>query len=786
MDNRRQRPLVLLVDDDEMMRMLAVEALEGSDFDVIEAGDGAEGILLFVERSPDIVLLDVMMPVVDGYDTCARLRALPNGHSVPILMMTGLDDVDSIDRAYEEGATDFVTKPINYSLLAHRLRYSLRAANAFRNERGHARRLERAQRIAHLAQWELDFDSRQLGWSAGAADALGLSPKAFTGKIEDFVAFVHPADKPRILGAMQKPSPHQLEYRLILPSGAVRVLRQEAEVVFDDESGTTSLIGAAQDVTDLRAAEEQVRTLAYFDSLTGLPNRALLHTYLEHSITEAERDGQRLAVLSLDLDGFKRVNDTLGHAAGDALLREVASRLASSIRSTEAPARSGSASGNESLEGQLASSTMACRLGGDEFVVVLSGIRSADDAATVAQRIADRLAAMFTVSGTEVFISSSIGIACLPDAGTDASTLLERADAAMYSAKEKGRNNIQFFSSNIREKVRRRMDLEAGLRRALARLEASASTAEITASAAPPPISEDHESAQGESKGRSTPHRELRLEYQPKIEIPTGHVVGVEALLRWNSPDLGAVSPAELIPVAEETGLIVALGTWVLRTACAQARAWYDAGSSLRVAVNVSARQFREPRFVETVAAALDAVKLPPSLLELEITEGMLMEDTVASIAVLKDLKRLGLRIALDDFGTGYSSLNYLTRLPIDALKIDRSFIKNLGESGRDATITSAIIALSRGLHIDVIVEGVETNEQLDFVSQHGRAQIQGYLFAKPMSVERLGPWRDAHEETREERFSGRPQAGANAPNALMPLIKPAPSPPRSINPKAA
>lgn len=722
-------PLVLLIDDDPLLRLLAVEALEGAGFEVIEAAGGTEGLESFVTHPghsgpPDLVLLDLMMPDVDGYSVCTQLRLLPAGASVPIVVMTGRDDAPSIDRAYEAGATDFVTKPINYRLLAHRLRYLLRAASAFRAAKGNARRLGRAQQLARLAQWELDIATQRFRWSEEASVILGVPRDPTCAGPAALLRFVHPEDRARVEAALRESRAHQLEYRLVLPDGGEKVVRQDAEVAIDEETGAVLLSGAAQDVTELRQAERKVRDLAYFDELTGLPNRALLRNYLAHALTEAERDGRPLAVLSMDLDGFKRVNDTLGHAAGDALLKEVASRVASCIRSTDALTRSDGR--RPSLERQLTADSIASRLGGDEFVVVLSGVNG-NNAAQVARRIADRMASVYTIGGTDLFISSSIGIACFPEAGADVDELLDRADAAMYYAKESGRNQFQFFSATIQEKARQRLSLENALRLSLAR-------------------SGIHPVAPDGGLGRSD--GEFRLEYQPKVAVPSGDVVGVEALLRWRSPELGNVSPLDFIHVAEETGLIGPLGEWVLRTACQQAKEWSTAGEglALRVAVNVSPRQFRDPELPRLITRVLASTGIAAGLLELEITEGMLMQDTEASSKALDELKSIGVRIALDDFGTGYSSLSYLTRLPIDSIKIDRSFIRDLDDSGRSATITAAIIGLSRGLNIGVVVEGVETQAQLDFLAAQGDTEIQGYLFGRPMSPAALASWRADRE----------------------------------------
>lgn len=733
------RPVVLLIDDDPMMRMLAVEALGSSGFDVIEAGCGEEALELFASSAPDVVLLDVVMPGRDGYSVCADLRAMPLGFGIPILMMTGLEDVPSIDRAYEAGATDFVTKPVNYALLAHRLRYLVRAASAFRDARASARRLGRAQRLARVAQWEMDLSTRSFRWSEEAHEVLGIPKGHESGGVDTFLNLVHPEDRARVETAMASPRAHQLEYRIVLPDASERVVRHDAQLADDEDSGASLLSGAAQDVTELREAERKARDLACFDTLTGLPNRSFLSNFLAHALAEAKRDDHMLAVLSLGLDGFKRINDTLGHAAGDALLRQVASRIAGCIRPNDATLDDGT---TLTIERALTAQSIASRLGGDEFVVVLSHVRSRDDAALVARRISDRIASAYDVAGSQVFISSSIGIACSPEAGTEVDVLVERAEAAMSHSKESGRNQFQFFTSNIQDKARRRMAVENDMRATLAR-----------AGIYPRAEHVDYQAL-----------TEFRLEYQPKVRIPSGEACGVEALLRWKSIELGALSPLEFIPIAEETGLILSLGEWVLRTACEQAKRWADEGKSLRVAVNVSVHQFRDPELPNTIRAALAATGLPPELLELEITEGMLMQDTASSSAVLAELKSIGVRIALDDFGTGYSSLSYLTRLPIDSLKIDRSFIRDLGV-GKSATITSAIIGLSRGLDIDLVVEGVETQAQLDFISKHGTAEIQGYFFARPMSPSALHTWRQTRDAVldRAPTSTGHPRSGVMA-----------------------
>jgi diguanylate cyclase (GGDEF)-like protein len=562
--------------------------------------------------------------------------------------------------------------------------------------------IERACRLMRLAQWELDLSSERFRWSSEAREIYGM-PTEETTVTDALLSRVLAEDRDSVARSLR--GAHAIEYRLRCPDGTERVVHQEAELVVGGRDGRRVLVGTAQDVTALRNAERHVHHLAYFDSLTRLPNRAYLRRFLENALAAARRYNGRAAVLAIDLDGFKRVNDTLGHAGGDDLLREVAMRITGSVRACDSVVASGG--------------SVAARLGGDEFVVVLTHLRKAEDAGVVAKRIVQALAVGVKVGGMEVFVSSSIGIATFPDNAEDVDTLLSRADAAMYQAKERGRNRFHFYTASMQVRARERMDLENTLRSALA-----------------------HGRIVGSRSSFSDAQSEFHLVYQPKIEVPGGNVTGAEALLRWESPTRGSVAPSDFIPLAEHTGLIVPLGTWVLEMACVQAKRWAEEGPRpLRVAVNVSSRQLRERNFASLVAATLAKTGLDPRLLELEITEGVMMEDTKASHLILTELRELGVRVALDDFGTGYSSLSYLTQLPIDALKVDRSFVQHCAGPGRAGTITSAIIRLAKSLGIDVVIEGVESEEQLDAVNNEGPVEVQGFLFAKPMIAATLEAW---------------------------------------------
>jgi diguanylate cyclase (GGDEF)-like protein len=434
------------------------------------------------------------------------------------------------------------------------------------------------------------------------------------------------------------------------------------------------MLGAMVDITERKRNEEKLTQLAQYDVLTGLPNRMLFRDRLEQAVARARRERWRSALAFVDLDRFKEINDTLGHAAGDAMLRAVAQRLRACLREGDTVAR----------------------LGGDEFTAILEDLQSSEDLPLLAQKMMAALEQPVAHDGQEFFATASIGFALYPDDGEDADALLAHADTAMYQAKGEGGNAFQHFVPDMAEAARGRVTLESGLRRALER-------------------------------------GELELHYQPIFHLGEQRLSGAEALLRWRHPERGLVPPGEFIGVAEMTGLIVPIGAWVLREACGQAARWRLARPDLRVGVNCSARQFRRAGLVETVRAALAESRLDASGLVLEITESLLMENPEGNRKVLDEIKALGVRVALDDFGTGYSSLAYLRRFPIDTLKIDRSFIRDLSTDPEDAKIVRAVIHLARDLRLAVTAEGIETPAQLDFVLAHGCEFGQGYLFGRPV-----------------------------------------------------
>jgi diguanylate cyclase (GGDEF)-like protein/PAS domain S-box-containing protein len=491
--------------------------------------------------------------------------------------------------------------------------------------------------------------------------------------------YVEPTRRQQFIALMQAEGKVVgFESQVYRRDGRIIWIAENARAVHGPNGELQFYEGTVTDITERKEYEVKLRHQATHDALTGLPNRTLLLDRLEQALHFAERDGRMVALAFIDLDQFKLINDTLGHLAGDALLGEVAARLRRSVREADTIAR----------------------LGGDEFVLVCTQMHNEEEVARSLQRILETVSQPWLTGGAKFAIGCSIGVSLFPRDGRNAETLLKHADSAMYKAKEAGRNNYQFFTPELNRRAAERLELENSLRGALER-------------------------------------QEFLLHYQPRVTLQNGETVGLEALVRWRLPGRGLVSPARFIPVAEETGLILPIGEWVLRTACAQAVAWQRRGwRPVKVSVNISPRQFREEGLADMVAAILAETGLAPQWLELELTESLVMHEPARFTSMLHDLKALGVEIAVDDFGTGYSSLNHLKRFPVDWLKIDQSFVRDLAKGGDDASIVQAIISLGHDLGLGVVAEGVETREQFEFLRDHGCDQVQGYYLGMPVAAE--------------------------------------------------
>ncbi|MCK6423854.1 MAG: EAL domain-containing protein [Burkholderiaceae bacterium] len=704
-DDERAPPGVLLVDDDEVNLLLTASALRSRGMQVREASGGAAALRLLQDWTPDLIVLDALMPGLDGFETCRRLRSLPGCELLPVLMLTGLDDDASIERAYDAGATDFFVKSTQWSLLCGRVRNLLRSARTHHELLRSRAKLARAQDLARMGSFDWRFGPRGLRLEPEALRVLGRSPRDRRLGLRRMLRMLVGAERHGMAALLREVLRHSTvldtDATVALPDGRRRIIHIEAEPEFDEHGNLCGYTGVIQDVTDRRMIEDRIKHLANFDSLTGLPNRRQLMWRAERALEHARRLGHRFALLLIDLDRFKGINDTLGHGAGDELLVEIGRRLRACLNP-------GDALGDLGVELNPLHSHRVLeavgRLGGDEFVALLPEIDGEACAKRLAERLLQATRAPVLLEGREYFVTASVGIAIYPRDGHSVVDLLRNADVAMYSVKSAGRNAAQAYRPHLAGQSRQKLELESALHKALER-------------------------------------GELVLHYQPKVEVGGHRVTGVEALMRWRR-GTELVLPADFIPLAEETGLIVPMSEWAIREAARQIRSWRDeSGLDLSVAINLPSRAFERSDLVEQIQRAAVLHGVPLRALELEITETGLMKNLQEVIPALHRLTRSGVGISIDDFGTGYSSLAYLTQLPISELKIDRSFVHNLGITEQSSAVISAILALARSLGLRVIAEGVENHRQREVLSRLGCDTMQGYLFAEPLPAAALADW---------------------------------------------
>jgi predicted signal transduction protein with EAL and GGDEF domain/FixJ family two-component response regulator len=683
---------VLVADDDAIQREIAAAMLESTGFEVQSVASGDAAVAACLARMPDIALLDVQMQDGDGFQACRSIRYLPGGADLPIVMVTGLDDTASINGAYDAGATDFVVKPINWPLLGHRIRYVLRGArtiDALRFSEQKNAALLRAipdgillvndrGAIVHSFSPLSDAVANAAGGAAAPMHFLELIPVAARGRAGE------------CLDAALRGTPSSFEFARRLESAGDR----HFECRYLPNSAGQAL-AIVRDITARKAAEQRIHRLAYFDALTGLPNREWIHEYLAHTITPAQSACRGAALLYVDLDQFKRINETLGLEIGDRLLRDAADRLRTAlgdVRDGDPIAEPGECVRVDAAAGRLCG--QLARVAGDEFLVVFVGETGSSHAQRAAQQIHTLLSAPFLGESHGLVVTPSIGIAVYPEHGEDAQTLLKNADAAMVEAKANGRNQVRVFNSDVSARAKKRLSLEMDLRRAVENCA-------------------------------------LEVYYQPKYEARNLKLAGGEALLRWFHPERGQVPTGEFIAVAEETGLIGEIGRWTIQQVCRDLCRWRSAGLALpSVAVNVSGRDFLNPESLLHLSDSVSRAQLAASLFEIELTEGVLMHDAEAGRRTLLALKEFGFALAIDDFGTGYCSLNYLKRFPLDTLKIDRSFVADISRDPDDAAIVRAIIALGHSLDLKVVAEGVATDAQLGFLRLENCDLIQGFLMS--------------------------------------------------------
>lgn len=794
--------VVLVVDDDEAARLMMATTLKQAGCQVLAAADCASARALFIAHPISIILLDVLLPDGDGFSLCKEFLQHPKGHDLPIAMVTGLDDLESIQIGYQAGATDFITKPVSWGTLPYRIQYILQANRAFidlsvsesktrallssipdilmrihrdgrvldmqvgtsefdREEWFYATQSEACERlfpeveaaVAPHIEAALNGMGMQLlefQWSRSAEKVrfweariqqrhsdevlmvvrditlrkqqdlqLRLSAKVFEGSNEAIIitdADLHiisvNSAYQQIMGYREaevilvdtsvvaaRLNTHSL-FRNLLSilkekghwQGELLSRRKNGDVfpcwfsisqVVNTQGEPENYIAIFNDITEHKNSRAQIDFLAHHDGLTGLPNRILLNDRLEMAIHTASRENKKLGVLFIDLDRFKNVNDSLGHSVGDQVLKEMATRLSAIIRTGDT----------------------VSRLGGDEFVVLFPKIKDESALIDLIQKLSVILQQPYIVEGISLHLTPSIGIAVFPTDGENPEVLIKNADAAMYLAKEKGRNNFQFYTPALNARTLDRLKLESDLRKAL-------------------------------------DNGHFELHYQPLIVGADRSLWGAEALVRWRHPELGLIPPNDFIPLAEETGLIIPLGEWVLAEAVKQVTHWQQQGfTDMVVSVNISALQFRQTDFLERVESILEAAGVEPTSVELELTESILMGDMDASVQTLQRFCDRGYRIAIDDFGTGFSSLSYLRHLPIHLLKIDQSFVRDMIAEPASLAIVDSIITLAHALGKETIAEGVETEAEYNLLRQHGCRLMQGYYFAKPLPALQFERW---------------------------------------------
>ncbi len=688
---------ILIIDDDKDILRLLSHMLTKQGYSIIEAVDGLAGLDKFKSESPDMVMADVRMPGMDGFEFCEEAAKLKTVKHIPIIIMTAQDDQVSVNKAYDKGATDFITKPINKAKLIHRVRFLLRASETTEKLANRERQLLSAQKVAKMGEWFYDLEKNEFQFSDEVAKIFDINERQ-KFSYEDLMRFIDNDDVGRVREIMKDSSAenkdYSVEYTIKTNDGKSKRIRQVVDVKVNDPN---KVFGIFQDISDLRDAEKKVKTLSFYDSVTGLPNRQYFKRLLKKTVASSKRHERSFALLDINLDKFMRINTTLGHDIGDKLLVAASQRLSQIIRDSDVL-------DIEQDDAQFATGMLA-HFAGDDFMILLNDISNADDAAKVALRINEVFQESFEVSGKEIHMTASIGIGIYPDDGSDADDLLKKVSTALHNAKETGRNCYRFFTESMNILSFQRLSLEVSLRKAIER-------------------------------------EEFSLFYQPKIRLSDGSITGAEALIRWNHPNMGLVSPADFIPIAESTGLIVPMTDWVIAEACRQLSEWNKKNYELKsVAINITPESLLDKNINEHIFKQMRLAGVEASRLDFEITESVLMEDVDVILPILHELRDIGASISIDDFGTGYSSLSYLKRLPISKLKIDQSFIRDIMHDKDDAIIVNSVISLAHNMGFRVIAEGVEEKEQLEYLREHDCDVIQGYYYTRPLPAEEFYQW---------------------------------------------
>jgi len=671
---------IFIVDDDHVTRHLVTKILSNSGYRIFEASNGAEAIELFDDISPHIILMDVMMPDVDGYEACRAIRKKANFLELPIIMLTGLDDVQSVRTSLDAGATDFISKPINWVLFEQRVQYALNARSMHEELQNQKSRLSQAQTLAKLGSWELSVDENTLFCSDELLSILGLDSDHKLSNLDDLVNYSHPSDKAtvraHILDAMIKGIGYQLEHRIICKDGREAYVVQHAYLIEDRAGNAVKLLGTVQDVTELRSTQATIHHQNYYDLLTDLPNRRLFTEKVVKNIVVADSNNI-VVIYMLTLDNLRSLSESLGYKATETVLLAFSSRLKTLI----------------------SDSVVISRFNDNTFAIMSSDFNDFSHVTHMTDAIMGLTKQSISIDTHDIFVSASIGISIYPIDNNTAEATILGAENAMLNASKQGGGRYLFYSEKSNKEAQERLEIENDIRK-------------------------------GIKRGEFIPY------YQPQIDAKTGTITGFEALARWNHPSKGIIAPFYFIDIAEQTGLILDLSRSIIEQACHQTHEWAENGlGNFMLGVNLSIKQFINHDISSEIQNILHRTGLAADQLDIEITESIAATETTDIINSLLRLKEIGATISMDDFGTGYSSLSQLQSFPVDIIKIDRSFIKDIEGSG-NGTMVKTIIAMSESLGMNIIAEGVENAAQLDMLIAHGCNNIQGYFYSKPLPAE--------------------------------------------------
>ncbi len=687
-DSSEHRPapsLILVVDDDPMIRLLTQQALDDAAFEVIQAENGKDALEIFEAYKPDLILCDVMMPQIDGFELCTSIRAMKQGVNVPIVMLTGLNDGKSIQHAFSVGATDFCEKPVNWELLPYKLNYVLRASSTLKELQVSEERYSLVARGANDGLWDWDYKQDQVYFSARWKSILGFTERAIGSHPLEWIDRIHPDDKNRVINELHahkdaQTSHFECEYRIKNVEASYRWMMCRGLAVRDEDGVAYRMVGSQTDITDRKKAEEKLVFDAVHDALTGLPNRILFLDRLNHCIElSSRRNNYSFAVLYLDLNRFKIVNDNLGHMLGDQLLKEIGLRFRDVIRKGD---------------------TLS-RLGGDEFVILCEEIEDITVVTNLADRIQKELLRPVDLDGQKVVVGCSIGITDSNIGYERPEDMLRDADTAMYRAKARAGSRYEIFDKTMHEKTMNVLQIESDLRLALET-------------------------------------EQFVIYYQPIVEIDKDEVSGFEALVRWDHPKLGLLLPEEFLEVAIESRLIVPLGRWMLTNACRQMQLWkeqWEEAKDWTISVNLSASELAQPDLVTAMYEIIGESGLEPKFLKLEITENSLIKNSSHALQTMNALRAMGMHLSIDDFGTGFSSFSYLHQFPFDELKIDRTFISELDNRADKQKIVNAIVSLAHNLGMTVVAEGSASSAIYENLRDASCEYAQGFSIMEPTSA---------------------------------------------------